>query len=298
MKRNQASTTAAWVAAARSAGALLPPHLQLVRDPYGVRFADGVGGRLTRWSLRRPRLGRALLARRGPLGAFVLWMQLRTRALDDMLREFVLAGGRQIVLLGAGYDCRAVRFSDLLGTSRIYEVDHPQTQAVKRARVPRLPEARVAYVSWDFARGLVGLPPALVEAGLDASLPTLTVWEGVTMYLEPPQIEETLRCVRALGAPGSGLAFTYLDRDAVERPRGDGKLTARLVAGVGEPYRFGWAPALLSDWLFERGYALCSDHTEHALAARHWPAEVAARFAAAERHVALARTLPTPGTSS
>jgi methyltransferase (TIGR00027 family) len=296
--RNRASSTAAWVAAARSAGVLLPAELQLAHDPYGVRFADGVGGGLARLGLRYPRLGRRLLERPGALGALVLWMQLRTRALDDMLRAFVAGGGRQVVLLGAGYDCRALRFAELLGTARVFEVDHPATQAEKRARVPSLPAERVRYVSWDFAREpLSDLAARLAEEGLDARARSFTIWEGVTMYLEPPQIEATLEAVHQLGAPGSELAFTYLDRSAIERPRGDARLTKRIVSGVGEPYRFGWDPQTLPGWLRQRGYTLCSDQTDHELSQQHWPARYAAPFGRAERHVALARTLPTSGTA-
>src|SRR5690606_32640261 len=65
MKRDEASSTAAWVAAARSAGALLAQPLQLVQDPYGVRFASGALGQITRFGLRYPRLGRTLVARPG-----------------------------------------------------------------------------------------------------------------------------------------------------------------------------------------------------------------------------------------
>ena len=85
-----------------------------------------------------------------PYGPFLLWMQLRTRALDDVLSRFVSEGGRQVVLLGAGYDCRARRFADVLGETHVFEVDHPATQAKKKAFASGHRCAAVSYVEWDF----------------------------------------------------------------------------------------------------------------------------------------------------
>jgi methyltransferase (TIGR00027 family) len=280
------------VATARGAATLLPESLQLVSDPYGLRFATGVSGRLARLALRRPRLGRALLAYPGPLQSFLLWMQLRTRTLDDIVRSFAQSGGRQLLLLGAGYDCRALRLSDALRGGRVFEVDHPATQARKRARVPTSSDPRVSYVAWDFERDpLEALPERLAQEGLDPRARTLTLWEGVTMYLSEAGIDHTVRAVQRWGARDSWLAFTYLDVRAIHRPTGDGKLTARLVAHVGEPYRFGWHPPELARWLEQRGFALRADHSDAQLAVEHFPPPVARRFARGERHIALASSL-------
>jgi O-methyltransferase involved in polyketide biosynthesis len=54
-------------------------------------------------------------------------MQVRTRLLDDAVRNFIDAGGRQLVLLGAGFDCRALRMPEL-DCAQVFEVDHPATQ--------------------------------------------------------------------------------------------------------------------------------------------------------------------------
>src|SRR4051794_15538190 len=113
------SRTAAWVAAARGLGSLLPPEAQLVDDPYGVAFASPRLAKLVeRGGIR------ALIALPG-MKHWVIYMQVRTRVLDDAVRAFVARGGRQLVLLGAGYDCRALRISEI---ETVFEVDHPATQ--------------------------------------------------------------------------------------------------------------------------------------------------------------------------
>lgn len=290
-QRYEASRTAQWVAAARTFGGQLPEELVLAEDPYGLSFSDGAASRVATALLRHPRLLRSTLAHAGPLTSFLLWMQLRTRALDDVLLEFVRAGGRQVVLLGAGYDSRAARFARELGDTTVFEVDHPATQAVKRARLPAGVRGRVVYVSWDFERDpMAELPARLAELSLAARAKVLTIWEGVTMYLSPEAIDATVRALRGLGGAGSRLALTYIDRTAIERrARADLEhgLFQRLVATVGEPWRFGWHPAELAGWFEARGFVLVSDVTDGELARRFFPARQQRRFARENRHIAV-----------
>jgi O-methyltransferase involved in polyketide biosynthesis len=109
------------------------------------------------------------------------------------------------------------------------------------------------------------------------------------MYLQEPAIEATLAMLRAMGAAGSWLAFTYVDRRAVDEPRGDQVLTQRLAASVREPHRFGWDPARLPAWLVERGFTLMSDVSDRDLAERYLSPALWPHFGARNRHVALAR---------
>jgi methyltransferase (TIGR00027 family) len=234
-----------------------------------------------------------LAARIDALPRFVRWMQLRTRAFDDVLRTFLARGGSQVVLLGAGYDCRALRFASQLGAARFFEVDHPATQAQKRAVVASAQLASQArYVAWDFEHDpLSELRSRLQAEGLSQHEPVLTFWEGVTMYLSEGAIADTLALVRGLGPPGSWLAFNYVDRRALRLPDGEQRLGQWLAKSVGEPHRFGWDPAALPAWLEQRGYRCVSDRSDLELAHSWFQDEAASAFAAANRHVVLAETL-------
>jgi methyltransferase (TIGR00027 family) len=293
-KQVEASLTAQWVAAARTVGALLPSELVIARDPFGLEFARGSTRKLADLMMSQPLLARTLLPHAGPLTAFLLWMQLRTRALDDILLDFVRADraprGRQVVLLGAGYDCRALRFAAELAGCTVFEIDHPATQQVKMRSLPvETFFNRVVYVPFDFERDpLRELPARLHAEGLDANAPTLTIWEGVTMYLSEPAIEAALAAIRSFSRD-SRLAMTYLDRRALERQPSEVALSARLVARVGEPWRFGWRPAELPAWLAERGFRVLSDEDDAGLAARLLPERVRHFFAKRNRHLALVR---------
>lgn len=205
--RDDPSKTAAWVATWRGWGQKLPKEARIVDDPYGTLF----GGRRARWLLRIPR---PLTV---PVWPLALHMQVRTRAIDDVVRAFLADGGRQVLILGAGYDCRASRFANELREGRVFEVDHPATQAHKRAVLGDIPTAPVTYVPWDFeARPVDALPEALAALGHDPSSPTLTIWEGVTMYLGEEAIAATVRAVGALSAPGAPFVVTYIDRGQFE----------------------------------------------------------------------------------
>lgn len=291
MQTGQPSQTAALVAAARSLGQLLPKEQRLAYDPYGVAFVTGPLRRFSELMLSQPLLFSLLMARSRSMRAFIWWMQLRTRALDDALLEFIASGGRQVLLLGAGYDCRAVRFAHLLTEANVFEVDHPTTQSHKRAIIEEASlKSPARYVPWDFERdGLAGLGRRLVQEGLSPTHRLLTIWEGVTMYLSESAIAGTFDLVARLGAKGSWLAFNYLDRRALELPDVEQKLSQRIAHGVGEPHRFGWDPGELAPWLQARNFVRMSDYSDHELARRYLTPPVAELFLTKNRHVALAR---------
>ncbi len=282
MREQSPSMTAAWVAAARGLGAALPEGARLADDPFGRRFAT-------------PAIRVATsIGPVGPLFPFVLYMQLRTRAIDDVLRAFAADGGAQVVLLGAGFDCRAARFAEALGDAAVFEVDHPATQKKKRAVLAGAGarSARVVYVPWNFeARPLAELPAALAAAGHDASRRTLTVWEGVTMYLTEEAVSSTVAAVAALSAPGSPFAMTYFDRALIDRPRAVQRAISAVVRGAGEPFTFGFAPGALPAWLGARGFGVEWDKDAVDLAGELLPPSLRARARAftEHRHIALAR---------
>ena len=157
-------------------------------------------------------------------------------AFYDAVVERRLGGAGQLVVLGAGFDTRAFRLPT--GSRvRVHEVDLPATQAVKRAALQAagVDAGHVTFVPADLTRDDWG--KALRDAGFDASLPALFLWEGVIMYLDPDAVARTFRAVAAT-APGSVVAFDYLTRDALE----SGELYWRFVRLAtrwsGEPMTF------------------------------------------------------------
>jgi methyltransferase (TIGR00027 family) len=280
VKNDRPSVTAAWVAACRGLYELLPENERLARDDYGTRFL--AAARLPRSAARMIFPKRALL-----------YMQVRTRVIDDVMLDFVRTGGRQVVLLGAGFDCRALRFARELEGATVFEIDHPATQSKKKRVLEGERGARTEYIAWDFeSRPLSELPSELASRGHDREKPTCTIWEGVTMYLTPRAIDETLRCVRDYSAAGSKLVFNYTDRARLDHPSFRDRVGARVVSAIGEQFRFGFDPKTLGDYLGERGFVLERNAPFRELA-REFFDERIARATTDNRFIAVASRRPS-----
>ena len=95
--------------------------------------------------------------------ALTEWVTARTRFVDDAVVRALGDGVAQIVLLGAGYDSRALRFRTPGVT--FFEVDHPATQADKRERLAAVDASTdgIEFVAADFNEP--GLAEALAAHG-------------------------------------------------------------------------------------------------------------------------------------
>lgn len=276
----------------RGLGVFLPDSLRLVDDPYGLRFA----GRLRalrddpRAERRMRRTSRAWM--RGRLRSLVLYMQLRTRVIDDDVAAFAHTGGRQVVVLGAGFDCRAWRLG-ALADATVYEVDHPATQAKKRAVMSaERPAGRVVFVPWNFESDpLYRLPARLGLDGHDARDRTMTILEGVLPYLSKEATEETFACVSRYSAPDSPIALTYMDQSLLDDPSRGMTRERMWVRWLGEPFRSAFDPAALGDWLSARGFRLLRNESGPDAASRLLGADAPRAMMRANggrRHFALA----------
>jgi len=179
----------------------------------------------------------------------VVMMIIRTRFIEERLEQAIRDGVSQVVILGAGFDTRAYRLTELLKAARVFEVDQPSTQEYKRRRVQetgiQVPP-NLTYVPVDFRRDKLG--DVLAVAGYDSSRKTFFIWEGVTMYLPEAAVEETLRWVAAQ-APGSTIIFDFVGArliqfmataDLTQFPEAAQKAFERLRRlTAGEPWIFG-----------------------------------------------------------
>ena len=286
MREDAPSRTAQWVAAARGMGRLLPEAVRIADDPYGMSFSSSVIARLLE---RQPGPRAEAITRIPGLATWIVYMQVRTRLIDDAVRAFVAGGGRQIVVLGAGYDCRALRLPEL-AKSQVYEIDHPATQDHKLAVLARLRVSSPALtLPWDFeTRPMDELADALAELGHEPTAPTLTIWEGVTVYLTEGAIDASLAAITSWSAPGSELVLTYIAKAPAHKPSLAARAVRALVTHVGEPFKFGWSPDELPAYLAARGFDLHKDLATPDAARKLLPADLAAQVARAESHVAFA----------
>ena len=185
----------------------------------------------------------------------------RTKLIDDIIGE-AAPSIDQLVILGAGYDTRAHRL-DCLSDRAVYEIDHPNTQAAKRAVLARAKPPKAtppSYVAVDFERD--DLAAALIASGYQPAQRSMFLWEGVTQYLSSEAVDKTLSAIHQAGRQGDTLVFTYVD-DAVVRGEHDRfPEAARWLHGTakrGEPWIFGLTTAHLRDYLRRRGFCLVSN---------------------------------------
>jgi methyltransferase (TIGR00027 family) len=203
-----------------------------------------------------------------------LFVAVRSRFAEERLAAAVERGLRQYVVLGAGLDTFAYRnpFPEL----RVFEVDFPDTQAWKRARLAHarieIP-ASMRFAAVDFERH--SLSEGLEEAGFDRSQPAFFAWLGVVPYLTHTAAFSTLRFIASL-PPGSGVVFDYpIPRELMDQRQRDAfDLLAARVARAGEPFRLFFDPAQLAAELRDLGFTAIEDLDTAALRQRWFDGHV------------------------
>jgi len=178
------------------------------------------------------------------------YLAARTSFFDRTVVSAIDRGVRQVVVGAAGYDGRAFRYAKP-GVSW-FEVDHSATQRDKLERLGRLGIAasHVRFVEADFTADPVA--DRLLAAGLEASVPSLFLLEGIAVYLEPAVLETVLGQFRQVAAPGSRLAISV----SLSRKHDEGA-RARFqaaVAALGEPARSIFDAGQAEDLLARTGW--------------------------------------------
>ncbi|ASO20678.1 methyltransferase (TIGR00027 family) [Actinoalloteichus hoggarensis] len=178
----------------------------------------------------------------------------RARFFDTVLTEWAVAGHRQVVVLGAGYDQRAFRL-DLPDDLLLIEVDLPEVLAEKGRRIgDALPRCRRSTVAADVvADGL----DALDDTRLDFARPILWIAEGLLYYLTPDEVRTLLHQVGARSTQGSILALDHVATAGTRLP--EVRRWLRFMADRGSPWRSAVAdPAA---WLRPHGWILTDRST-------------------------------------
>lgn len=215
-------------------------------------------------------------------GALACWMRgggapaivfSRARYSEDLLESAVRQQGvKQYVILGAGMDTFALRRPDLSARLRVFEVDHPGTQAHKRRRLRekgREHPAQLHFIPVDFSRE--NLAEALGRSPYDPQAASFFSWLGVTYYLTREAACATLRAIATVAPPGSTVIFDYLDTEAFvpQKAARRVQIMMQLVERIGEPMLTGFDPACLAADLASLGFRLQEDLS---------PADIEARF--------------------
>jgi methyltransferase (TIGR00027 family) len=256
------SRTALRVALRRAAHQMHDAKPLVFEDPLAVRilgkeFYEEV--KRTPDSVKRP-FSAALRA----------FMVVRARLAEDTLAAAVRElGVKQYLVLGAGLDTFACRnpYADV----RVFEVDHPATQAWKlhmMAKAGMMAPESAHFVAVDFEKD--SLRARLKAVGFDERVPTVTAWLGVVPYLTAEGFRATIRLLARFKA-GSEVVFDYSQPREVLPPVEQlmhDSLSAR-VALAGEPFQLFFTPAQLGEELEWLGLRVVEDLDSSVLTARY-----------------------------
>jgi len=269
MRSHRHSRTAEATAAIR-AGHLLYDAPHVFVDPFALDLTSPLWRTVCRYPLLYWPIVRGVFARLRPVHG---WILVRDQVTVELLQAFVSGGGGQYVLLGAGFDSIALRRPPWLDGVRVYEVDHPATQAVKLSRVARLTGGAGARgfeaVGIDFERETLGA--ALARSSFERARPSFFAWQGVIYYLSARAIEDTLAQVAAHAAPGSELLFDFLlPRHAQASDRKSVMHLARAITrSLGERYVSFHLPDQIERLVKVAGFDVIDILRDDALEARY-----------------------------
>ena len=166
----------------------------------------------------------------------------RTKFIDDVFEDSIKQGIEQIVLFGAGFDTRAIRFADINIHTKIFELDTIYTQTAKieqfKKRNILLPKNTI-FIPIDFH--VDSITEKLAANGFNRNKTTLFILEGIIQYLKAEVVDELFKLLFELSVPGSRVVFDYIYASVLRKENscyGEEDIYKR-VNSAREPWLFG-----------------------------------------------------------
>jgi methyltransferase (TIGR00027 family) len=196
------------------------------------------------------------------------------RFAEDEVERLLGEGVRQYVVLGAGLDTFALRRKDLVDRLRVFEVDHPDVQKLKRERVAAAsvaPASLPEFVPVDFE--VTSVAEGLLGSRFDPEQRSVFSWMNTLPYLSEDAVAGTLEALARVAAPGSRLIANYVPQvpPTPEQAQRMQEMSA-YAASVGEDHRKFWKPEALVSLLAAKGFETVEHATERDLTDRYFQA--------------------------
>lgn len=226
-------------------------------DYLAVRLLPG----FVRVIFQIPLLRKCFVRLFAPRGVYE-YVIARTKYIDAAFKQALAEGFAQILIFGAGFDTRALRFHIDTSHTRIFELDSALTQQAKiqQYRKRNIPiQPNVSFIAIDFDKE--SLPHMLDMAGFEKNRRSLFILEGLLMYLEPASVESTFQTIRAYSGAGSRVVFDYLQASVLrhENKLYGESLLVKTVSKAGEQWRFGLEPDEIASFAAAYGLEI-KDH--------------------------------------
>lgn len=141
----------------------------------------------------------------------------RTKFIDSIFKN-IDKNVEQVLIFGAGFDSRAIRFRNELAKATVFELDAPVTQEAKKDKVRKnnieIPE-NLKFISIDFNKE--SLVEKLDAAGFAKNKNCIFLLEGLTMYLNQESIDNTFNLVNEYSGENSLIVFDYVSASVVRQ---------------------------------------------------------------------------------
>jgi methyltransferase (TIGR00027 family) len=192
----------------------------------------------------------------------------RTKYVDDVFRRALAEHFDQVLIFGAGFDTRALRFRDQAENARIFELDVPSTQKAKIAQYQKRALAipsNLTFIPIDFDKE--SLRSKLGASGFSKGLRTLFVLEGLLMYLQPQSVDATLRAIQEYAGDRSWVVFDYVYASVLRNENlyyGEAEVLTS-VSRAGEGWHFGIERGGVEPFLATYGLRLQEEKDAQAL---------------------------------
>lgn len=183
----------------------------------------------------------------------------RTKYIDNEFMKALQEKYEQILIFGAGFDSRAIRFQDISKKSRIFEIDVPITQSAKIQRYKEMEintPGNLTFIPVDFDKESV--IDRLMESGFEKNKKSLFFLEGLTMYLQPESVDKTFKMIREYAGTGSEIVFDYIYASVLRKENlyyGEKKIY-KFVSGVNEKLYFGIEKENTGEFLAKYGFEI------------------------------------------
>jgi methyltransferase (TIGR00027 family) len=142
-------------------------------------------------------LARKLFSRVAAPKGIYEYVIARTKYIDAIFKHALAEQFEQILIFGAGFDTRALRFHKAIGKTRVFELDVPMTQQAKidqyHKRHLEVPPS-LTFIAIDFDKE--SLSTRLDEAGFYKQQRSLFILEGLLMYLQPVSVDTTFHIIQ------------------------------------------------------------------------------------------------------
>lgn len=208
---------------------------------------------------------RKFFTNRFPSGMYE-YVIARTKFIDSVFQKAISNGFDQILIFGAGFDSRGIRFADLNKKTRIFELDAPVTQEAKINQLKKRGIAidpNIVFISIDFNKE--SLEDKLIDSGFKENKRSLFILEGLTMYLDPEAIDSTFQVIDQFAGEGSEVVFDYVYSSVLRGENlyyGESEVLNQLK-DTNEPWSFGIEKGELESFLKYKNLKLiCSLNSE------------------------------------